>query len=98
VDNDECLWNEFVDSFGHTFADTVATEQAYADLTKLEMKGDEIDKYIATFEHLLSRAGWDRSAHGSLEMFKQGLRKGFHMTILQRDLLPTTINKWQAVV
>jgi hypothetical protein len=95
-DDDERLWNEFVDDFGRAFADTAAAEQAYADLTRLEMKGDEIDEYVATFEHLLSKAGWDRDAHGSLEMFKQGLRKGLHATILQRDPIPNTINEWQA--
>jgi len=73
TDNDENLWNEFVNKFGQAFADTAAAEQAYADLSKLEMKGDEINKYIATFEHLLARAGWDQAAHGSIEMFKQGL-------------------------
>jgi len=38
-----------------------------------------------------------RDARGSLEMFKHGLRKGLHWTILQRDPMPTTIDKWQAV-
>jgi len=59
ADNDENLWNEFVNDFAQAFVDTAAAEQAYVDLSKLEMKGDEIDKYIATFEHLLARAGWD---------------------------------------
>ena len=95
-DDDERLWNKFVDDFGRVFADTMAAEQAYVDLTRLEMKSDEIDEYIATFEHLLSKAGWDRNAHGSLEMFKQGLRKGLHATILQRDPMPVTIDEWQA--
>lgn len=57
--NDENLWNKFINKFGQAFVDTAAVEQAYADLSKLEMKGDEIDKYIATFEHLLARVGWD---------------------------------------
>ena len=29
-------------------------------------------------------------------MFKQGLRKGLHWTILQRDPMPVTLNDWQA--
>lgn len=40
-------------------------------LTKLETKNDQIDTYIATFEHLLSKAGWEQAAHGTLEMFEQ---------------------------
>jgi len=86
ADNDKNLWNEFVNEFG----------QAYADLSKLEMKGDEIDKYIAMFKHLLARAGWDQAAHGSIEMFKQGLQKGIHTSILQKDPLPIGIDQWQA--
>jgi len=73
ADNNENLWNEFVNDFAQAFVDTATAEQAYADLSKLEMKGDEIDKYITTFEHLLARAGWDQAAHGSIKMFKQGL-------------------------
>ena len=96
ADNDENLWNEFVNDFAQAFADTAAAEQAYADLSKLEMKGDEIDEYIATFEHLLARAGWDRAAHRSIEMFKQGLQKGIHAGILQKDPLPIGIDQWQA--
>lgn len=53
--------------------DTASEEQAYADLTKLELQGEEGDTYIAAFERLIKRAGWDRKAHGSIEMFKKGL-------------------------
>jgi len=98
ADNNENLWNEFVNKFGQAFADTAAAEQAYTNLSKLEMKGDEIDEYIAIFEHLLARAGWDWAAHGSIEMFKQGLRKGIHARILQKDPLPNGIDQWQAAV
>jgi len=96
ADNDKNLWNEFVNKFRQAFMDMAMAEQAYADLSKLEMKGDEINKYIATFKHLLARAGWDRAAHGSIEMFKQGLQKGIHTSILQKDPLPIGIDQWQA--
>jgi len=96
ADNNENLWNEFVNDFAQAFVDTAAAEQAYADLSKLEMKGDKIDKYITMFEHLLARAGWDQAAHGSIEMFKQGLQKGIHAGILQKDPLPIGIDQWQA--
>jgi hypothetical protein len=70
------------------FTDAASAEQAYEDLTKLEMKGDDIDEYVAAFERLIIRAGWERTTKGSLEMFKQGLRKGLHYTILERDPMP----------
>ena len=40
-----------------TFADTAAAEQAYADLNNLEIKGDKVDEYIASYKNLLARAG-----------------------------------------
>ena len=55
ADNDENLWNKFIAKFGWAFADTAAAEQAYADLNNLEMKGDEVDEYIASYENLLAR-------------------------------------------
>ena len=94
--DDEVLWNDFITDFESAYMDTASEEQAYADMTKLEIKGDEIDKYIAAFEYLLIRAGWERDARGSLEMFKQGLQKGLHWTILQCDPMPVTLNDWQA--
>jgi len=95
TDNNENLWNEFVNEFSQAFADMAVAEQAYTDLSKLEMKGDKINEYIATFEHLLARAGWDQTAHRSIEMFKQGLQKGIHTSILQKDPLPVGIDQWQ---
>ena len=89
--DDEVLWNDFITDFTGAFA-----EQAYANLTKLEMKGDGIDEYIAVFEYLLIRARWERDARGSLEFIKQGLRKGLHWTILRHAPMLTTIDKWQA--
>jgi len=66
--DDEAPWDDVVHDFEQAFADTASAEQAYADLARLEMKGDEIDEYIAIFEHL---PGWERTAYGSLEMFKK---------------------------
>jgi hypothetical protein len=62
----------FIDEFQRVFTDTASAEQAYEDLTKLEMKGDDIDEYVAAFERLIIRAGWERNTKGSLEMFNLG--------------------------
>ena len=48
------LWNEFVGDFTNVFEDTAAYKQAYADLTKLEMKNDKANNYIAAFERLIN--------------------------------------------
>ena len=87
-DDNENLWREFVADFTRAFTDTASSEQAYAALTDLQMKGEDIDDYIATFESLIIKAGWERAAQGSLEMFKQGLTPGIHYWILSRNPVP----------
>ena len=94
-DDDERLWTEFVGDFTDAFGDTAEAERAYGDLQKLELRGNRVDDYIATFEKLLRRAGWDRDAHGSVEMFKGRLPRKLVYVILQRDQVPHTINEWQ---
>ena len=94
-DDDERLWAEFVTDFTNAFGDTAEAKRAYGDLQKLELKGNKVDDYIATFEKLLRRAGWDRDAHGSVEMFKGRLPRKLVYVILQRDQVPHTINEWQ---
>ena len=77
-DDNETLWREFVADFTRAFTDTASSEQVYAALTDLQMKGEDIDDYIATFESLIIKAGWEQAAQGSLKMFKQGLSAGIH--------------------
>ena len=93
-DNDETLWREFVADFTRAFTDTASSEQAYAALTDLQIKGKDIDNYITTFESLIVKAGWERAAQELLEMFKQGLTPGIHYRILNRNSVPRTIDDW----
>jgi len=58
------------------------------------MRGDEIDKYIVALEHLRLKAGWERGAHGTLEIFKKGLLRRLHWAILQRDPIPVMMDEW----
>ena len=51
--DDKVLWNDFITNFKSAYADMASEEQAYADMTKLEMKGDKIDEYIVAFKYLL---------------------------------------------
>jgi hypothetical protein len=95
LDTDEQLWTDFVSNFKRAFTDTASADQAHAELIQLVMNGDEVDEYITKFERLMMKAGWERSAQGSLELFKQGLRKDLHREILQRDSIPRTLDEWQ---
>jgi hypothetical protein len=46
------------------------------------MKGEEADNYITLFKRLTKYAGWDKTAHRSIEMFKKGLLQKLIFTIL----------------
>ena len=61
-DDNETLWREFVVDFTQAFTDTASSEQVYAALTDLQMKGEDIDDYIATFKSLIMKAGWKQAA------------------------------------
>ena len=94
-DDEEC-WDRFARTFLAMYTDMAAAEQAYSELTKLQMICKDVNDYVAHFEHLLLCTRWEQGAKGSLEMFKRGLRKGIHYTILQRDPIPQTIDEWIA--
>jgi hypothetical protein len=94
--HDKNLWADFVQEFRRAFMDTVSEQWAYGELTNYAMGNRSIDEYIAQFEHLLQKAGWDRTSQGSLFQFKKGLDRRIHLKILQRDLMPAeTLDKWE---
>ena len=98
ADNDEWLWDEWVADFATAYADTASAEQVYADLLNLQMKNEDIDDYISTFNYLLTKAGWELGVRGTLEMFKRGLPRHFHWTILQRENILISLDDWKAAV
>jgi hypothetical protein len=52
------------------------------------MGTNTIDEYVAHFEHLLQKAGWDCTSRGSLFQFKRGLDQHIHLKILQKEPMP----------
>ena len=97
LDTDEGLWNAFGADFRLAFQDTAAEENAYAALKVLTMKDDQIDEYIAHFEVLLAKAGWQCHEKGSMDMFFNGLTKNVQRRILSvYSILPTTLDEWQS--
>jgi hypothetical protein len=71
--NDKRLWVEFRRDFRRAFTNTASEQHAYGELANCVMGGKTIDEYIANFEHLLQKAGWDCTSRGSLFQFKKGL-------------------------
>jgi hypothetical protein len=94
--NDKHLWMEFGQDFRRAFADTASEQRAYGELANCTMGTNTIDEYIARFEHLLQKAGWDRTSRGSLFQFKKGLDRRIHLKILQKEPMPAeTLDDWE---
>ena|SRR5258708_22176560 len=59
------------------------------------MEGDKIDDYIAKFKNLVRRAEIPRHEVGVLEKFKDGLKRGIHITIMRCNIWPKGIDEWE---
>ena len=74
--NNEWLWDNFVLAFVQRFWDTREEERALAQLLNIEMKKDNLDRYITRFESLLRKAGRDCWETANVNIFKQELKCG----------------------
>ena len=95
-ETDEVLWNEFETAFLAAWTDTSKKQNAYDQLMQLTMNGWDVDTYIATFDRLTLAARWDQDSEGTIAKFREGLSKGVHSKVLDRDHIPRTINEWKA--
>jgi Retrotransposon gag protein len=95
VATDETIWQAFEDEFVAAFTDTTRREQATLDLINISMKGDNLDTYMATFEHLQEHAGWEVDAQGTILMFRRGLKAPLARAIVERmHPRPATLQAW----
>ena len=69
LETDERLWTKFETAFQAAYQDTTRAQDAYTVLMQLEMRGIDIDTYIATFDWLVARTGWSTSDKGIMEKF-----------------------------
>ena len=53
------LWTDFETAFTAAFTDTARVQNAAVALEQLKMKGDDIDTYTSTFQHLVNNAEYD---------------------------------------
>jgi hypothetical protein len=79
---------EFGHNFHRAFADTASEQRAYGELANYTMGNKSIDEYIAQFELLLQKVGWDHTSRGSLFQFKRGLDWRIYLKILQKEPMP----------
>jgi hypothetical protein len=72
--DDEDIWNAFHGELEAAFTDTTRCEQAMLNLISMSMKGDDLDTYMVTFEHLRGHVGWESDAQGTILLFHRGLK------------------------
>ena len=97
AETDEQLWTEFETAFQATYQDTTQAQDAYTALMQLEMKGWDINMYIATFDWLIAQAGWSTSDKGVMEKFRNGLVWWLALNIMHKyDNIPATLDDWKA--
>ena len=93
--NDEALWARFERCFRDAFTDTTRKEVAALQLTSLQMKGEDLDTYISTFEHLREKVQLERDAQQTFILFLGGLEAGFARAIIGRTHpKPRTVDEW----
>jgi hypothetical protein len=58
------------------------------------MYKDDLDSYIATFNHLATQAGFGREACATINKFAKGLKYDLVDKILSRNNVPETMDGW----
>ena len=93
---DEVLWEEFQRKFDCKFTSASTIEEARAEFENLRMDGEykDINLYIAKFEELVGKVGWNRTDIGVLQKFQDGLIKWIVVAILNKDIWPETLDEW----
>jgi hypothetical protein len=67
------LWDFFLQEFEVQYLDTAREDRAQAEITKLKLKDNDIDTYIAKFEELAWQAGYTLGSPESIQLFEEGL-------------------------
>jgi hypothetical protein len=67
------LWDFFLQEFEVQYLDTAREDRARAEITKLKLKDNDIDAYIAKFEELARQAGYTLGSPESIQLFEEGL-------------------------
>ena len=66
---DEILWMLFKRDFRNAFTDSQKQLTAHQKFLKVKMQGNALDKFIAEFEHLRSKARWSSNDIGTITQF-----------------------------
>ena len=93
-EEDEDLWTDFLKRFKNTYVSTTQKEDAYVRMQKLQMKGDQLDEYIADHKTLVSELDWSHDSEMSCHSFREGLPKVLAKRIIENEGLPENYSRW----
>ena len=89
------LWNTIERAFRRNFADMLEQEHAQAILKRgIKMQGENMDNYIAQFEHLAQQARYHLDNPQTLDLFTQGLLDALYTKIYKLDD-PQDYEQWK---
>ena len=74
--DNETFWDDLKQAFENAYVNTGQIKQACMELQKHKMEADLIDDYISKFENLLVKGGISCTEVGTIEKFKDGLKRG----------------------
>ena len=92
--DNEALWTNFEQKFKDVYTDSNKKRAAYNKLMTLQMKGGDIDTYIAMFDNLLAKAGWTHGEEAA-DFFQKGLEDRVKRKVLHRQTWLVTLQEWQ---
>ena len=82
-------------AFCQNFADTLEQERAQAALKQgFQMKGEDMDDYVAKFERLARHAGYNLNDIQMLDLFTAGLPNALHQKVYELNN-PQTYAQWK---
>jgi hypothetical protein len=95
-DDDEHHWARFKVTFKQTYTNLGEKLSADATLQNLKMEKGDINTYIASFNKLLTQAGYKDDELGALNMFKKGLPGPLNVHIINNtSTTPQNLKDWQ---
>jgi len=89
----ENLWMTIEVRFCQAYTDTAEKQKAQHNIWELKMKGDDLDTFIAQFQQVARKAGYDLDGEATLDVFQRALPYKLVANCVQFDH-PVTWNDW----
>jgi hypothetical protein len=96
-EDDEDLWNWFLQRFQRNYISTTKKEDAFVKIKALKMKGKQLDKYITEHTTLLAELDWDPDSEMAIHTFQEELPDAMVKKIIDQYGFPDTMKVWHHV-